>query len=67
MYQKPLAEVTVSAIVSPLIWLAECFVFLRALFQPSKHPHIRQFWEIWTICLSVVALAIATYFDWIRW
>ena len=67
VFQKPLAEVTISGILSPLVWLGACFVFLRALFQPSKHPHVRQFWGIWTICLAVIAVVVATYFGWIRW
>ena len=67
VFQKPLAEVTISGILSPLVWLGACFVFLRALFQPSKHPHVRQFWGIWTICLAVIAVVIATYFGWIKW
>jgi hypothetical protein len=66
-YQKPLAEVTVIGIVSPLVWLGAGFVLLRAFFQPSKHPQFKQFWGIWTICLGLVAVVVATFLGWIRW
>lgn len=65
-YQKPLAEVTVNSIISPLVWLGVGFVFLRALFQPSKHPQIKQLWGIWTICLGLVAVVVAIFLGWIR-
>ena len=65
-YGKPLAEATISALIAPLAWLGFGFVLLRALFQPSKHPHAKQFWGIWTICLSVITLVIASSAGWIR-
>jgi hypothetical protein len=67
VYQKSLAEVSAAALVFPMWWLGALLLVVVLLFQPRKHPHIKHAWGIWTVCLSVAAIVIATYFDWIRW